>query len=89
MVNNIYGPHADFRETMFLAYQPMFELVGREIVAAGVGRGVFRPADPVSTATLIMTIYLGTASQVNEEGKTWLEADQVASFCLNALRVPG
>jgi AcrR family transcriptional regulator len=86
MVNTIYGPDAEFKEYMYAAYQPLFQLVGREIVAAGVAQGCFRAVDPESTALLLMTIYLGTGSQVDEEGRIWLDPRQVADFAWHALR---
>jgi TetR/AcrR family transcriptional regulator len=86
MVNNLYGPDPQFREAMYRAYLPMFALVGSEIIAEGVQQGTFRQVDPQSTAALLMTIYLGTASQVSDEGKPWQSASQVADFVLNGLR---
>jgi AcrR family transcriptional regulator len=86
MVTNIYGPDVEFKERMYQAYRPLFELVGREIVAAGIARGIFRPVDPVSTAALLMTIYLGTGSTVDERGRPWLDPGQVAAFALDGLR---
>jgi AcrR family transcriptional regulator len=85
MVNNIYGPDEEFKTRMFQAYQPLFQFVGKDIVAAGIAEGVFRPIDAESTAVLLMTIYLGTASQVSEGGQAWLDSGQVADFCLNAI----
>ena len=32
-----------------------------------------------------MTIYLGTASQTDEAGRTWLDPQQVADFAIYAL----
>jgi len=86
MVNNVYGPHAEFKDAMYQAYQPMFELVGKEIIGIGISQGVFRRVDPASTAGLVMNIYLGAASQINEEGKPWIEATEVADFVYHALR---
>ncbi len=53
----------------------------------GIEQGIFRQVEPVSTAGLIMTIYLGTGSQVNERGEQWFPADQVSDFVLKALQV--
>ena len=86
MVNNIYGPDAEFKARMFQAYQPLFQFVGRDIIAAGIDRETFRPVDIESTATLLMTIYLGTGSQVDDTGKAWLDPNLVADFALNALK---
>jgi AcrR family transcriptional regulator len=85
MVNNIYGPDAEFKAHMFQAYQPLFQFVGRDIIADGVARGVFRSVDVESTAILLMTIYLGTGSQVDDDGRPWLDPSLVADFALNAL----
>lgn len=89
MINTIYGPDAEFKKYLYRAYQPMFQLVEQEIVAAGIAQGAFRAVDPESTALLIMTIYLGTGSQVDEQGRIWLEPGQVASFALHALEASG
>ena len=86
MINTIYGPEVEFKQAAYQAYQPMFQLVARDILAPGIAQGVFRQVDPGATATLLMTIYLGTASQVDEEGRIWLDPRQVADFALNALR---
>ncbi len=86
MINTIYGPDVEFKQHMWQAYQPLFEFVSRDIIAAGIARGLFCPVDPEATGILLMTIYLGTASQVSEEGRIWLDPTQVADFALNALR---
>jgi AcrR family transcriptional regulator len=86
MVNNLYGPDAEFKQVMYEAYLPMFELVGKDIIGRGIAQGIFRQVNPTSTAGLIMQIYLGTASQTNEDGKTWISAEQVADFVYHALR---
>lgn len=85
MVNNIYGPDLEFKQQMYQAYQPLFQFVGRDIIATGVSRGIFRQVDPDATAVLLMTIYLGTGSQVDEDGTPWLDPREVAAFALNAL----
>lgn len=86
MVNNIYGSDAEFKEAMYQAYLPMFQLVAQDIIALGISKGSFRQVDPILTANLIMNIYLGTASPVSAEGKPWFEGGQVADFVLHALR---
>lgn len=85
IVNNLYGPDAQFRQEMYQAYLPMFEFVGEEIVTLGISQGVFRPVDPITTAAMLMNVYLGTASQVGEDGNPWLAHAQVADFVLNGL----
>jgi AcrR family transcriptional regulator len=86
IVNNLFGPDAGFKEELYRAYLPMFELVGGEILARGLAQGIFRSLDPAGTANLLMLIYLGAASQSSPEGLPWIEASQVADQVLNGLR---
>ena len=64
----------------------MFQLVVEQILLPGMQQNIFRQAEPMSTATLLMTIYLGTASQLDEQGRPWLNPENVADFVLHALR---
>jgi len=86
MITTLNGPDLEFKLHMYEAYQPMFQLVGVDIIAVGVERGILSPVEPVATARLLMTIYLGVASQVNEQGKLWFSPDQVTDLLLNGLR---
>ena len=81
------GPDMEFKTSMYEAYLPMFQLVAQDILAVGIEQGIFRQVEPVSTAGLIMNIYLGTGSQVNQRGEQWFPPSQVSEFCLQALRV--
>ena len=80
------GPDDEFKVHMYEAYLPMFQLVAQDILALGIEQGFFRQLEPVSTAGLIMTIYLGTGSQVNEAGEQWFPAAQVSDFILRSLK---
>jgi AcrR family transcriptional regulator len=86
MFNTVNGSNQEQKEYCFRAYQPMFQLVAEQILLPGMQLGVFRPADLQPTATLLMTVYLGTASQVDERGRPWLDPRQVAQFTLKGLR---
>lgn len=85
LFTTLNGPDMEFKTRMYEAYLPMFQLVNQDILVAGVEQGVFRQVEPVSTAGLIMNIYLGTGSQVNERGEQWFRPKQVSDFCLQAL----
>lgn len=84
LVNNLYGPDDEFKAVMYERYQPMFALV-EGILQDGMQAGSFRQLDARQTAALLMNIYLGAASQADADGRTWIEAQQVADFCLYAL----
>lgn len=86
LFTTLNGPDAEFKTSMYEAYLPMFQLLSQEILTLGIERGIFREVEPGSTAGLIMTIYLGTGSQVNERGEQWFPPNQVSEFILRALR---
>jgi AcrR family transcriptional regulator len=86
VINLIYGPDEAFRRHVYQAYQPLFDLLIHDIVGAGIDQGTFRPADSGVTAALVMTVYLGSCSQRDADGKIWFDPSQVMSFILNGLR---
>jgi len=86
MFNTVYSSNQEQKNHCFQAYQPIFRLVAEQILMPGIQEGMFRQVEPGSTAILLMTIYLGTASQVDEQGRPWLDPNQVAEFALGALR---
>ncbi len=89
IINVIYGPDGEFKQRAYQTYDRLFTLITQDIVEAGVARGDFRAVDPDLTAALLMTIYLGGCSQLDSEGKIWLDPGQVAAFILDGLRPRG
>jgi len=83
--NTVNSSNQEQKEYCFRAYQPMFQLVAEQILSPGMQQGLFSQAELEPTTRLVMTIYLGTASQVNEQGRPWLDPGQVARFTLNGL----
>jgi TetR/AcrR family fatty acid metabolism transcriptional regulator len=86
MINSLYGPDADFKQYLYSNYEPMFQLVEKEILQFGIKSGSFRQVDTAFTARLLMNLYLGIASQPSPEGKLWADPKDVADFVLSALR---
>jgi len=86
LITTLYGANLQFKQAMYTAYLPMFQLVAADILNPGMLRGVFQPMDAVRIAGLIMSIYLGTSSNVDEDGKVWLDAPEVSSFVLRAIQ---
>ncbi len=84
--NTVNGSNQAQKEYCFQAYQPIFKLVAEQILLPGMQQGIFRQAELQPLVLLLMTIYLGTASQVSEQGRPWLDPNQVARFTLNGLR---
>jgi len=86
MIGAVYGHDEEFKLHTYQAYLPFFQFVAQDILALGIAQGVFQEMDVVSTANLLMTIYLGTGSQVNEHGRPWLNPQHVTALVLDGLR---
>jgi AcrR family transcriptional regulator len=86
MLTMLNGPDVEFKVRMWQGYQPMHQLIIEEILAPGMEQGIFRQEDPASTAGLLMTLYLGVGSTVDEQGRSQLTPDWIAEFVLIGLR---
>lgn len=85
MLSAINSTDNEFRQLMFEAYAPMFQLIGEDIVGVGIAQGVFRDVDITTTAGLIMNLYLGTGSMVNDDGHPWLPPSEISDFVLRSI----
>jgi AcrR family transcriptional regulator len=86
MLTMLNGPDVEFKLRMWQGYQPMYQLIIDDILAPGMEQGVFRQEDPAKTAGLLMTLYLGVGSTVDEQGRSWLTPEWIAEFVLAGLR---
>jgi AcrR family transcriptional regulator len=86
IINAVYGPDPEFRNQVYKVYEQLFHLLFNRIIEAGIASGDFRPVDVDFATALIMTVYLGSCSQVDDNGKIWLDPEQVARFVLDGLR---
>ncbi|MBE0696008.1 MAG: TetR/AcrR family transcriptional regulator [Anaerolineaceae bacterium] len=85
LLTALYSTHQEFREAMFSAYRPMFQVMGEDILTVGIAQGVFRPVDIQSTTTLLLTLYLGSGSQRDSNRKVYQNPETVADFAIQAL----
>ena len=86
MLAMLNGPDVEFKGRMAQGYQPMHQLIIADILTPGMAQGVFRPVDPAATAGLLMMLYLGIGSSVDERGRSRLEAEWIADFVLAGLQ---
>jgi AcrR family transcriptional regulator len=86
MLSVLNGPDAEFKLRMWQGYQAMHQLLIEEILTPGVEQGLFRPVDPGATAGLLMTLYLGIGTTVDDEGRSRLAPEWIAGFILDGLR---
>jgi AcrR family transcriptional regulator len=84
---SMQGVNRQFKTQLNQIYEPMMQLICEEILIPGMQQGVFQAADPVKTAMMIMTFYLGVGSTADENGVTPLDMDAVSDFVLRALGV--
>jgi AcrR family transcriptional regulator len=75
----------EFKRQMAQGYQPMHQLIINDILALGMEQGVFRQGDPAPTAGLLMTLYLGIGSTVDEQGRSQIAPEWIADFVLFGL----
>jgi AcrR family transcriptional regulator len=80
------GVDVELQAELGRSYAPLFSLLRLEILGPGMASGAFDERDIQETATILMTLYLGSASQVDGEGKPYLNPSAVADFALAALR---
>ncbi len=86
IVSAIYGPDAEFKARVYQAYEGLFSFIAGHIVTVGVARGDFREVNTDLVTALVMTIYLGSCSQLDSNGKIWLDPRQVVDLILDGLR---
>jgi AcrR family transcriptional regulator len=86
MLSMLNGTDAEFKLRMWQGYQPMHQLLIADILVPGMEFGLFRQLDPGATAGLLMTLYLGIGSAVNDEGRSQLAPEWIAGFVLEGLR---
>ena len=86
MLTMLNGPDAQFKLQMWQGYQPMHQLIIADILVPGMAQGTFRPEDPARVAGLLMTLYLGIGSTVDEQGRSHLAPEWIAEFVLGGLR---
>ena len=86
MFNTLNGSDETLKAHLYEVYQPLIQFLAEEILVPGIRQGVFRPLEPAPTALLLMTIYMGTSSQHDAQGKPWLDPLQVAGLVLDGLR---
>jgi AcrR family transcriptional regulator len=86
LLSFLHSPDPDVRHEVSVSYQPLFQFVSDEIILVGIENGIFREVIKIEAATLLMTIYLGTASNVDQQGKILMDPRQVAEFTFRALQ---
>jgi AcrR family transcriptional regulator len=86
MLSMLNGPDEEFKLRMWQGYQAMHQLLIEEILIPGMEQSLFRRLDPGATAGLLMTLYLGIGTTVDQEGRSRLAPEWIAEFILDGLR---
>ncbi len=85
IISTMYGHDAEFKQRVYLAYDELFTLLIQGILEDGIARGDFMSVDPDLAAALLMSVYLGSCSLLDADGKISLAPDQVAAFILQGV----
>lgn len=85
MLAMLNGPDKEFKQRMGQGYQPMHRLIIDDILIPGMAQGIFAQRDPAPAAGLLMTLYLGIGSTVDEEGRARLAPEWIADLMLTGL----
>jgi AcrR family transcriptional regulator len=86
-ISVVYGHEEEFKQRIYQTYERLFSLIIQDIVEAGITRGDFKPIDSDKTAAMLMSLYLGSCSQLDSGGKIFFDPDQVAAFVLEGLQL--
>jgi len=86
IIQVLYGPDGEVRAHVYQAYERLLTSIMHDIVEAGVAQGSFRPVDADLAAAMVMSVYLGGCSQLEPDGRIWLDPGQVAGLILDGLR---
>jgi TetR/AcrR family transcriptional repressor of nem operon len=86
MLTMLNGPDVEFKLRMWQGYQPMHQLIIADILVPGIAQGTFRPEDPARVSGLLMTLYLGIGSTVDDQGRSHLAPEWIVGFVMAGLR---
>jgi len=86
-ISVVYGHDEEFKQRIYQTYEKLFNLIIQEIVESGITHGAFKPIDSDTTAAMLMSLYLGSCSQLDSDGKIIFNPDQVAAFALEGLQL--
>ena len=86
-ISVVYGHDEEFKQRIYQTYERLFSLIIQDIIEFGITRGEFKPVNSDTTAAMLMSLYLGSCSQLNSDGKILFDPDQVADFALEGLQL--
>ena len=84
-ISTVYGHDQEFRESLFDEYNSLFGLLQDDVLGEGMASGEFTDMDADFVSAVLMSIYLGSISLLNPDGKILLQPDQVADFILTGI----
>jgi AcrR family transcriptional regulator len=85
----LFGVDEELRERLGAAYGPLSAELRNSVLEPGMRGGAFRRLVAAEAAKVIMTLYLGAASQVDAKGRPYLDPISVADYALRAVAAQG
>jgi len=86
-ISVVYGHDEEFKQNIYQAYERLFNLIIQDIVEFGITHGAFKTIDSDTTGAMLMSLYLGSCSQLDSDGKIFFNPDQVSAFALEGLQL--
>jgi AcrR family transcriptional regulator len=84
-VTTAFGPDTTLKAYEYRAYEPLFALFSREVLAYGVEAGAFREMDLEKMTLLLMTLYLAGNAPQTPDGEAWMGAGDLSRLALHGI----
>jgi len=85
VISVVYGHDAEFKQRFYETYNDLFNLMIDDIVGVGIAQGDFRSTNSDFIGALLMSLYLGSMSQLDPKGKIWLDPNDIMTFVMEGL----
>ena len=84
-ISVVYGHDAEFKQRFYEAYDDLFNYMIDDIVGVGMAQGDFRSTNSDFVGALLMSLYLGSMSQLDPDGKIWFNPNDIMTFIMEGL----
>lgn len=86
-ISIVYGHDEEFKHRIYQTYERLFNMIIQDIVEFGIARAAFKIIDSDTAAGMLMSLYLGSCSQLDQQGKIVFDPELVTAFALDGLQV--
>ncbi len=84
-VTTVFGPDMALKQYEYQAYEPLFALFSREVLACGIESGAFRKMNLEKMTLVLMILYLAGNAPQTQNGDPWMEAGDLSRLALDGI----